>query len=178
MKGQKYLALDFGAESGRAILGVLNDSGLELEEIHRFVNPQVQVLDHIYWDVLSLFQELKNALSRASKKGHRVLQGIGVDTWGVDFGIIGKGGALLGNPVAYRDKRTDGMMEKAVEKTAKKKSKKSSKKSPKRKYTSIPVSSLSSSIHCINWPVSHNPIVNCLKSVSIFFSCRISSTTS
>jgi len=99
---------------------VLNDSGLELEEIHRFVNPQVQVLDHIYWDVLYLFQELKNALSRASKKGHRVLQGIGVDTWGVDFGIIGKDGALLGNPVAYRDKRTDGMMEKVFEKIPKK----------------------------------------------------------
>ena len=120
MKGKKYLAFDFGAESGRAILGAFDDKKVKIQELHRFPNPQIRLLDHVYWDVLSLFQELKNALSITVKKGHRLLQGIGVDTWGVEFGIIAEDGHLLSNPVVYRDQRTEGMMERVFRTISKK----------------------------------------------------------
>jgi rhamnulokinase len=120
MKEQKYIAFDLGAESGRAMMGLVNDNTIRLEEIHRFVNPQIRMLGHIHWDVLYLFQECKKALSLAAQKGHRVLQGIGIDTWGVDFGLIGQDGTLLGNPVAYRDPRTEGIMERVFQKLPKK----------------------------------------------------------
>jgi len=93
VSSDKFLAFDFGAESGRAIVGI--------------------VQERLYWDVLYLFDELKNGLAAAAAKGHRDIKGIGVDTWGVDFGLIDKKGQLIGNPVSYRDNRTNGMMEKA-----------------------------------------------------------------
>jgi rhamnulokinase len=112
----KFVAFDFGAASGRAILGLISRDKLELEEIHRFPNQPVSLLGHIYWNILTLFDALKKGLALVAQRGHRDLAGIGVDTWGVDFGLVGKDGMLLGNPVAYRDSRTDGMMEKAFEK--------------------------------------------------------------
>ena len=115
MSEKKYLAFDFGAESGRAILGILKDDKLELQEIHRFANRQVKMHGHIYWDILALFDEIKKGMSIAAGKGHTVLDGIGVDTWGVDFGLIARNDVMLGNPYAYRDCRTDGMMEKAFQ---------------------------------------------------------------
>lgn len=116
----KYLAFDFGAASGRAILGLISGDRLELEEIHRFPNQPVKIFGHIYWNILTLFEELKKGLALVAQKVHRDLAGIGVDTWGVDFGLVGKDGILLGNPVAYRDTRTDGMMEKAFDRMTKK----------------------------------------------------------
>lgn len=116
--GSKYLAFDFGAASGRAILGIVSRDKLELEEIHRFPNQPITIFRHMYWNILTLFDELKKGLALVAQKGHRDLAGIGVDTWGVDFGFVGKDDTLLGNPVAYRDKRTDGMMEKAFGKLA------------------------------------------------------------
>lgn len=121
MSDVKFLAFDLGAESGRAMLGILNGEKIRLEEIHRFPNRQVEVLGHIYWDVLRLFDEVKKGLYLAANGGHGDLSGIGVDTWGVDFGLVGENDDLLGNPVAYRDKRTDGMMEKAFERISKEK---------------------------------------------------------
>lgn len=106
----KFLALDFGAGSGRAILGKISDT-ITLEDLHRFHNPQVKIFDHYYWDLPFLFNELKKGLAEAGRRGHRDLAGIGVDTWGVDFGLIGDNQTLLGNPVTYRDRRTEGMME-------------------------------------------------------------------
>lgn len=113
MLSPKFIAADFGAESGRLILGTFKNNRISLQEIHRFPNRQVKVFGHIYWDLLYLFDELKKGLRFAANQGHGELAGIGVDTWGVDFGLIGRKDHLLGNPYAYRDSRTRGMMEKA-----------------------------------------------------------------
>ncbi len=115
----KFLAFDFGAESGRAILGTIENGALKLQEIHRFINRQVKIHGRIYWDILYLFDELKKGLKIAAKQGHTDIRSIGVDTWGVDYGFIDSAGQLVGNPVAYRDERTNGMMEKAFEKISK-----------------------------------------------------------
>lgn len=115
MSKPSYLAFDFGAESGRAILGTLDGGKIHLEEIHRFRNRQVKLLGHLYWDVLYLFDELKTGLIKSVKSGHQDLRGIGVDTWGVDFGLVDKNNQLLGNPFCYRDSRTEGMMEEAFQ---------------------------------------------------------------
>src|SRR5271168_2751680 len=109
-----YLALDLGAESGRGLLGRFVGQHLELEEVHRFPNGPVQMLDTLYWDLPRLFDEVKTALRKGAANGGE-LDGIGVDTWGVDFGLIGRGQTLLSNPVHYRDARTDGMLEAAFE---------------------------------------------------------------
>src|SRR5271166_3052643 len=109
-----YLALDLGAESGRGLLGRFDGSQLALDEIHRFPNGPVKLLDTLYWDLPRLFDELKTAMRKAATSGTS-LDGIGIDTWGVDFGLVGRGDTLLGNPVHYRDARTDGMMTVAFE---------------------------------------------------------------
>jgi rhamnulokinase len=109
----KFAACDFGAESGRVVLGRLRDGRVELDEIHRFPNRQVRMLGHWYWDLPSLFAELKAGLARLASRGHRDLLGIGVDTWGVDFGLLNADGEILANPCTYRDPRTEGMMETA-----------------------------------------------------------------
>ncbi len=111
-KTTDYLALDLGAESGRGLLGRFDGDRLTLEEVHRFPNGPVRMLDSLHWDVPRLFDEMKTALRKAAS-GHPGLDGVGVDTWGVDFGLVGRDDTLLGNPVHYRDPRTDGMMEAA-----------------------------------------------------------------
>jgi len=121
MAAPEFVACDFGAGSGRLILGTLSDSKVSLKEIHRFTNREVEILGHDYWDLPRLFAELKNGLSRLRTEGHRELSSIGVDTWGVDFGLIARDGTVLGNPVAYRDSRTEGMIEQAFELMPKKK---------------------------------------------------------
>ena len=83
---------------------------LILEEVYRFGNRQIRLGNHVYWDFLSLFEEMKNGLRVAARKGYLV-RSIAIDTWGVDFGLIDKDGNLLGNPVCYRDSRTNGMPE-------------------------------------------------------------------
>jgi len=107
-----YLALDLGAESGRGLLGRFDGQHLKLEEAHRFPNGPVRMMDTLYWDLPRLFEEVKTALRKGAAQAGQ-LDGIGVDTWGVDFGLIGRGETLLGNPVHYRDARTDGMLEAA-----------------------------------------------------------------
>jgi len=116
MPVSKFLAVDFGAESGRAIVGILKNKTITLEEIHRFQNRQVRVLGHLRWDLLYLFEELKKSISLAVQKGHGDIESIGIDTWGVDFGLIAKNGEILGFPFSYRDSRTNGMMEKVFSK--------------------------------------------------------------
>lgn len=83
-----YLALDLGAESGRGLLGRFDGEHLALEEVHRFPNGPVQMLDTLYWDLPRLFAETKIAIAKATSITQQ-LEGIGVDTWGVDFGLIG-----------------------------------------------------------------------------------------
>ena len=114
MSGVKnYLAFDFGASSGRAILGKLQDGKLVLEEIHRFSNDPVEINGHYYWDTFRLFYEIKQGLIKYAQGSYGELEGIGIDAWGVDFGLIGPSGELLGVPYHYRDSRTEGMMEEA-----------------------------------------------------------------
>jgi len=106
-----YLAFDLGAESGRAILGRVENGRISWRKLHRFPNRMVALHGHLYWDVLNLFAEIQNALQFAGREKIE-LAGIGVDTWGVDFGLLDREGALIANPVTYRDHRTDGIMEK------------------------------------------------------------------
>src|SRR5687768_240838 len=98
-----YLAFDLGAESGRAVIGRLNGGKLSLEEQHRFANPTGRMNGHLQWNLLAQWEELKTGLRKCA--GTK-LAGIGVDTWGVDFGLLGRGGEILGNPFHYRDSRT------------------------------------------------------------------------
>ena len=107
------LAIDLGAESGRAILGTLNDGKLVLTEIRRFPNVPVRLPDGLHWDILRLWTDIKDALALAIRKGGKQSLSIGVDTWGVDFGLLDRRGALIGNPYHYRDSRTDGMVDEA-----------------------------------------------------------------
>ncbi len=111
-----YLAVDFGGGSGRVMAGSIDQGVLKLEEVYRFPNRQVRMGNHIYWDFLSLFEEMKNGLRQAVLKGYSI-KSIGIDTWGVDFGLIDKAGNLLGSPVCYRDSRTDGLPEELFDET-------------------------------------------------------------
>lgn len=111
--GHNYLAIDLGAESGRAIVGSLEDDHLTLAETHRFANIPVRLPDGLHWDVLRLWFEIKTGIGISSTKFNRKLESIGLDTWGVDFALLDKRGALLSNPFHYRDERTDGMLEEA-----------------------------------------------------------------
>lgn len=107
---RNFVAFDLGAESGRAILGTLANGKLTLEEKHRFPNPTGRLRNHLHWNLLSQWEELKTGL-RIAAAGGLPIDGIGVDTWGVDYGLLGPGGSLLANPYCYRDSRTDGIME-------------------------------------------------------------------
>ena len=100
-----YLALDLGAESGRGLLGRFDGDVLVLEEVHRFSNNPVMLLDTLSWDLPRLLLEIKTAIRKVAAQGVQ-LDGIGIDTWGVDFGLVGRGDTLLSNPVHYRDART------------------------------------------------------------------------
>ncbi len=106
MKTLDYLALDFGAESGRGVLGRFNGETLALEETHRFLNEPTRMRGTLYWDLPRLFHEAKHAIRKAGLTT-RELDGVGVDTWGVDFGLIARDDVPLGNPVHYRDARTE-----------------------------------------------------------------------
>ena len=114
MRTLNLLGFDFGASSGRAMLGVLKDGKLTIEEIHRFSNDPVMLCGRFVWDVPRLLYEMKQALLKISRKEIQ-LDAIGIDTWGVDYGLIDKNGRLLGLPVHYRDERTSGMREKVRE---------------------------------------------------------------
>ena len=111
------LALDLGAESGRAILGKFDGERLQLSEVHRFTNGPVRLPGRqgkgssLHWDILALWTEILHGLGVAAQ--HGALAGMGLDTWGVDFGLLDKQGTLIGNPYHYRDDRTDGMLEEA-----------------------------------------------------------------
>ncbi len=112
MSTVNFLAFDLGAESGRAILGRFDGERLSLEEVHRFPNGPVRIFDSLHWDVLRLFDEMKRGLAIAARQASGGLASLGVDTWGVDYGLLGPDGALLENPYHYRDARTNGVMEK------------------------------------------------------------------
>mgnify|MGYP002762937113 FL=1 len=108
---KRVLAFDFGASSGRAIIGCFDGDKITLEEVHRFSNDPVSVGGTVYWDVLRLFYEIKQGIIKAKIAGG--FDSIGIDTWGVDFGLIDSEGKLMENPVHYRDARTAGLVEEA-----------------------------------------------------------------
>lgn len=105
---KKVLAFDFGASGGRAMCGTFDGEKISIEELHRFSNDPVILNGTMYWDVLRLFFEIKQGLIKAKKCGR--IESIGIDTWGVDFGLLDSEGRLLENPVHYRDSRTAGML--------------------------------------------------------------------
>ena len=111
----KFLAFDFGASSGRAMLAKFDGEKITLEEKHRFSNDPVTVNGGMYWDVLRLFHEIKQGILKCANSGDRDIDCIGIDTWGVDYGLLDKNDELLGNPHHYRDTRTNGLIEKACE---------------------------------------------------------------
>ena len=106
---KRVLAFDFGASSGRAIIGCFDGDKITLEEVHRFSNDPVSVGGTVYWDVLRLFYEIKQGIVKAKIAGG--FDSIGIDTWGVDFGLIDSEDKLMENPVHYRDTRTAGLVE-------------------------------------------------------------------
>ena len=107
MKELNLMAVDLGASSGRCTLGKFDGNKLHLEEIHRFNKYSVNVRNSMYWDVLNIFNEIKEGINKPEDE----LVSVGVDTWGVDFGLLDKFGQLLCNPFRYRDSRTNGIPE-------------------------------------------------------------------
>lgn len=112
---KKYIAIDIGAESGRVILGSVSSEKLELAQVHRFDNGPVHEEGSLHWDFNKIFSEIKTGIARATKQAGAQVWSLGIDTWGVDFGLLDSSGQLIENPYHYRDSRTDGVMEKAFE---------------------------------------------------------------
>ncbi len=110
-----FLAVDLGASSGRVVAGLFDGGKLTLEDVYRFENGGIVAGDRMYWDLLRLWENIVNGLRIAKDRfGDRVVS-VGVDTWGVDFGLLGKDDEILGNPYCYRDKRTANIFERAFE---------------------------------------------------------------
>lgn len=105
----RVVAVDLGAESGRCAVGEFDGSTIRLAEVHRFANIPVQLPDGLHWDVLRLFEEVKVGVRRAHLEG--ALASLGLDTWGVDFALLDRDGALIHNPYHYRDRRTEGILD-------------------------------------------------------------------
>ncbi|MGQ9488468.1 MAG: rhamnulokinase [Armatimonadota bacterium] len=111
MSSQGYIAFDLGAESGRAVAGIYNGQRLELQTVHRFPNTPLRLPDALTWNVLRQYAEILQGINLTVREYGASVRSVGVDTWGVDFGLLDARGTLLTNPVHYRDHRTDGIME-------------------------------------------------------------------
>ncbi len=110
MKENTFLAVDIGATSGRAVVMAFSEGRFEMKEIHRFSNGIMELHGRYYWDIYHIYGEIKKALGRCAQENIR-LASVGIDTWGVDFGLIGEDGVLLALPRAYRDPFTEGVPE-------------------------------------------------------------------
>lgn len=108
---KRYLAVDLGAESGRVMAGSLEGGVLAIEQLHRFANTPVRLPTGLYWDTLRLWHEIQEGLAIAGRQKRYEVLGVGVNTWGVDFGLLDAEGALVDNPRHYRDSRNNGMIE-------------------------------------------------------------------
>ncbi|MCL4193179.1 MAG: rhamnulokinase, partial [Thermoguttaceae bacterium] len=111
MAEKAYLAVDMGASSGRHVIGLFDGQRIRLEEAYRFENGPVEMAGSLYWDLPAQWSHVVQGLRAAASRAGTPVTSIGVDTWGVDFGLLTRGDVLLGNPYHYRDSRTDGMME-------------------------------------------------------------------
>ena len=107
MTGVTVAAVDLGASGGRVMAGQVSDSGVTLHEVHRFPNEPVTAGGTLYWDVLRLYADVRRGLELAARQFP--LASAGIDGWGVDYGLLDEAGGLLGNPVHYRDARTQGV---------------------------------------------------------------------
>jgi rhamnulokinase len=105
-----YLAIDLGAGSGRGIIGSVKNGKIDLKEIHRFMNQPVRIGESYHWNLPSLLMEIKTTIQKALKEEPQI-SGIGIDTWGVDYGLLDAQGKLIGIPYSYRDHRTDGIFD-------------------------------------------------------------------
>lgn len=103
---KNLVSVDYGASGGRTILGKFDGEKITLDEINRFLNEPVKLNDTLHWDFLRLFHEMKQGFQKISKMGIKEIDGVGIDTWGVDFGLLDSKGSLMANPVHYRDSRT------------------------------------------------------------------------
>ena len=110
MTTHHFLAIDLGATSGRVMLATLGDEKIDLEVLHRFPTPLIEVGDHYYWNIYALYDDIVQGLTEAGRRNLRI-ESIGIDTWGVDFVAIGRDGLPLGLPRAYRDPDTNGAPE-------------------------------------------------------------------
>ena len=107
-RAKVYLAVDLGASSGRVVAGLFDGHRLTLEDVYRFDNGGILANDRLHWDLLAQWNHIQQGLrAGAAKYGNRVAS-VGVDTWGVDFGLLARNDELLGNPYHYRDSRTVG----------------------------------------------------------------------
>ena len=107
----KFIAVDLGASSGRVMAAHWDGRRFSMEEIHRFSNGGVSVGDHLHWDILHLWAQTQQGLAKYSGRYRASPDAIGVDAWGIDFGLLDDAGRLIGNPMHYRDTRTDGIPE-------------------------------------------------------------------
>ncbi|MHC4418618.1 MAG: rhamnulokinase, partial [Planctomycetota bacterium] len=114
-QAKQYIAVDLGAESGRIMLGTVTGKKLGLEEVYRFSNGPIKEDLSLRWDFDKLFSEVKTGITNAIEQSDGEVSGVGVDSWGVDYGLVGEDGALIENPYHYRDSRTHGMLERAFE---------------------------------------------------------------
>lgn len=114
-----FLAIDLGASSGRAIAGYLQEGDLHTREIYRFPNEPINLRDNLYWNVFEIYKEVKNSLKQYGTEFDRELSSIGIDSWGVDFGLLDDQGDLISAPVHYRDDRTEGILQEAFGITSK-----------------------------------------------------------
>ena len=108
----RLCAVDLGATSGRVMVGRVGHDVLELEEVHRFPNGPVRAEGTLYWDILGIYREVLVGLRLAAAGGP--VDAIGIDSWAVDYGLLDRAGALIGNPVSHRDPRTDGVRERVA----------------------------------------------------------------
>ena len=120
MKQKKvYLAVDLGASSGRVLAGVFDGQRIELHDLNRFNNTPVQLPTGWHWNITELYRNILEGLKLAAERYGDAIVSLGVDTWGVDYGLFDKDGRMLGLPYQYRDSRTDGIMEKVFERVPK-----------------------------------------------------------
>lgn len=108
-RARRFAAVDLGAESGRVAVGTFDGDRLSVQDVHRFPNVPVRVAETLHWDFLRLFGDVVAGIRRVSDGGP--VASLGIDTWGVDFGLLDDRGRLLANPVHYRDARTSGMVD-------------------------------------------------------------------
>ena len=113
MGDKKFIGFDLGAESGRCVVGILKDNKLSLNEVYRFKTHNVQYAKGFHWDVLAIYNELIEGLKYARREFGSDHEGIGIDTWGVDYTLVDIEGRIIGYPYHYRDDRTDNMMDHA-----------------------------------------------------------------